>query len=141
MTNLPKTTLSLILFLIVPFTHHLNAQEIIFEDNTDNKGNVEWQWRVSVGEVMFDKPVVATYKIKNTSDKPLIINDIVAGCHCTVIEFPKDPINPNTTAYIKATFDAKREGRFYKLIRVFTNFDPIRPVLLAMEGTVKARHN
>ncbi len=138
-----KTYTSLFFLLISLFISQvqLAAQDIIIEDATDNKGKVAWQWRVSVGDIAFDKPITAEFKIKNTSDKPLVINDVAVGCHCTVVEFPKEPIEPNMEVCIKATYDAKREGRFYKLIRVFTNFDPTRAVMLAMEGTVKARHH
>jgi hypothetical protein len=137
-------TYTFLLFLLISLffpKERLAAQDIIIEDATDNKGKVVWQWRVSVGDIAFDKPVTAEFIVKNTSDKPLIINDVVVGCHCTVVEFPKELIAPNEEVCIKATYDAKREGRFYKLIRVFTNFDPTRAVMLAMEGTVKARHH
>ena len=129
------------LFLIAVFLAPLSilAQDIIIEDQTDNKGKVEWQWRVSVGEVPFNKPITAEFLIKNLSDSLLIIKDVVIGCHCTVIEMPKDPIQPGATAILKATYDAKKQGRFYKLIRVLTNFDANRLVTLAMEGTVNPK--
>jgi hypothetical protein len=117
------------------------AQELQLDDLTDNKGKVEWQWRVSVGEVTFDKPTTAVFKIKNISSDTLIIESVQAGCHCTVPEYPHQPILPNQTAYIKATYDARSEGQFFKTISVATNFDPNRIVTLAMLGTVKAKHN
>jgi Protein of unknown function (DUF1573) len=143
MINLPKVIPATFLCLLCLqlCSVRLVAQDILIEDATDNKDKVKWQWRVSVGETAFDKPVTAEFRIKNISDKPLIINDVLVGCHCTVVEFPKEAIEPNTEVSIKATFDAKREGRFYKLIRVYTNFDPTRAIMLAMEGTVKARHH
>jgi Protein of unknown function (DUF1573) len=115
------------------------AQIIANEDPTLNKGKVEWQWRASVGEVPFDKPVTAEFLVKNNSTQPLIIKEVNTGCHCTVSEFPKDPIEAGQTVKIKATYDAKTEGQFYKIITVVTNFDPERLVALAMIGTVKSK--
>ncbi len=134
-----RTLCSLLPMFVAPLS--IFAQDIIIEDQTDNKGKVEWQWRASVGTVSFDKPVTAEFIIKNLSDTVLIIKDVVVGCHCTVIDIPKEPIEPGATAILRATYDSKREGRFYKLIRILTNFDPHQFVTLAMEGTVKARHN
>lgn len=116
------------------------SQIIANEDPTLNKGKVEWQWRATVGEVPFDKPVTAEFRLKNNSNQPLLIKDVHTGCHCTVTEFPKEPIEAGQTATIKATYDAKTEGQFYKIISVVTNFDPERLVALAMIGTVKSKH-
>jgi Protein of unknown function (DUF1573) len=117
------------------------GQEIKLDDLTDNKGKVEWAWRTSVGEVPFDKPVTATFKIKNISSDTLVIQNVQTACHCTVPEYPHEPILPGQTAYIKATYDARNEGQFFKTISVSTNFDLYRIVTLAMLGTVKPKHN
>ena len=125
--------------LLVPA--RLLAQDIKIEDLTDNKGKVEWTWRVSVGEVPFDKPVTARFDLKNISSDTLLIKDVQAGCHCTIAEFPKDPIAPGQTATLKATYDAHNEGQFFKTISVLTNFDLHHLVTLSFLGTVKAKHN
>jgi Protein of unknown function (DUF1573) len=117
------------------------AQEIKLDDITDNKGKVDWAWRVSVGEVPFDKPVTAVFILKNISSDTLIIQNVQTACHCTVPEYPHEPILPGQTAYIKATYDARSEGQFFKTISVSTNFDLYRIVTLAMLGTVKPKHN
>ena len=117
------------------------AQFVQNEDFTENRGKVAWQWRASVGDVSFEKPVTAEFSITNQSDTVLIIKDVLVGCHCTVVEMPKDPIQPGATAILKATYDSKKEGRFFKLIRVLTNFDQNQYVILAMEGNVRRRDN
>ena len=134
-----RSIFTLFLIFITPLP--IFAQDIKIEDFTDNKGKVIWQWRASVGDVSFEKPVTAEFSITNQSDTVLIIKDVLAGCHCTVIEIPKEPILPGATAILKATYDSKKEGRFFKLIRVLTNFDQNHYVTLAMEGNVKRRHN
>ena len=117
------------------------AQNLKLDDLTDNNGKVEWTWRVSVGEVPFDKPTTAIFTVKNISSDTLIIQSVQVGCHCTVPEYPHEPILPNQTAYIKATYDARSEGQFFKTLSVSTNFDLYRIVTLAMTGTVKPKHN
>ena len=118
---------------------HSSAQVIINDDPTLNKGKVEWQWRVSVGDVPFNTPITADFAVTNNSNQPLIIQDVRTGCHCTVAEYPKEPIEAGKTVHIKATFDAKTEGQFYKIITITTNFDPEHLVALAMMGTVKPK--
>ena len=117
------------------------AQEIKLDDLTDNKGKVEWAWRVSVGEVPFDKPITAVFTLKNISSDTLCIQNVQTACHCTVPEYPHEPILPGQTAHIKATYDARSEGQFFKTISVSTNFDLYRIVTLAMLGTVRPKHN
>jgi Protein of unknown function (DUF1573) len=129
---------TLLLLSITPLS--IFAQDVQIEDFTDNKGRVAWQWRVSVGDVSYEKPVTAEFHITNQSDTMLIIKDVLVGCHCTIVEIPKEPILPGATAILRATYDAKKEGRFYKLIRVLTNFDQNQYVTLAMEGNVRRRH-
>jgi Protein of unknown function (DUF1573) len=115
--------------------------QLKLDDLTDNNGKVEWTWRVSVGEVPFEKPFTAVFSLKNISSDTLIIQNVQAACHCTVPEYPHEPILPGQTAYIKATYDAGSEGQFFKTISVSTNFDLYRTVTLAMTGTVKAKHH
>jgi Protein of unknown function (DUF1573) len=129
------------LFLMFITASPIFAQDIRIEDFTDNKGKVTWQWRASVGDVSFEKPVTAEFSIKNQSDTVLIIKDVLVGCHCTIVDIPTEPIPPGGTAILRATYDSKKEGRFYKLIRVLTNFDGNQYVTLAMEGNVRRKHN
>jgi Protein of unknown function (DUF1573) len=117
----------------------ITAQEIIIEDPTNNKGKVEWDWRVSVGDIPQNVPVTGEFKVKNLSDKPLQILNVQASCRCTVADFTKEPIPSGGMGYIKAVYDAKHEGQFYKILSATTNFDPQHPVVLALEGTVIKR--
>lgn len=87
-------------------------------------------------EIKFDKlthdfgtfseasPVVTcTFTFTNTGDKPLIINQAVASCGCTVPEYTKDPVQPGQTGTIKVTYNGtgKFPGHFKKSITVRTN--------------------
>lgn len=112
------------------------AQNIVIEDPTANKGKVEWQWRIQVGKTSFNSPITGKFTVKNLSNEPLILKAVESGCHCTVTEYTQEAILPNQFGFIKATFDAKKAGKFYKNVFVTTNFDEKNMVTLAMEGEV-----
>ena len=76
------------------------------------------------GKFSESSPVVTcTFTFTNTGDKPLIINQAVASCGCTVPEYTKDPIQPGDKGTIKVTYNGtgKFPGHFKKSITVRTN--------------------
>ena len=60
--------------------------------------------------------VTCTFNFTNTGDKPLVINQAVASCGCTVPDYPKDPIQPGKKGSIKVTYNGvgKSYGYFKK---------------------------
>ena len=87
-------------------------------------------------EIKFDKlthdfgsfseknPVVTcTFTYTNVGESPLIINQAVASCGCTVPEYTKTPIQPSKKKKIKVTYNGtgKFPGHFKKSITVRTN--------------------
>ena len=72
---------------------------------------------------------------KNEGDAPLIINQAVASCGCTVPTYTKKPIAPGETGTMKVTYNGKGkfEGHFKKSITVRTNGTP-EVVRLYVEG-------
>ena len=67
-----------------------------------------------------------TFTFTNTGDAPLIINQAVASCGCTVPEYTKEPIAPGKSGNIKVTYNGKGKfpGHFKKTITIRTNGDP-----------------
>ncbi len=67
--------------------------------------------------------VTCVFKFKNVGDQPLVINQAVASCGCTVPEYTKDPIKPGESGEIKVTYNGagKFPGHFKKSITVRTN--------------------
>lgn len=59
------------------------------------------------------KPVSKVFEIKNTGDKPLIINDAKASCGCTVPKKPEEPIMPGDSGELEVTFTSNpgQEGQ------------------------------
>ncbi|MBQ8463058.1 MAG: DUF1573 domain-containing protein [Prevotella sp.] len=87
-------------------------------------------------EIKFDKvthnfgsfsekePVVSCiFTFENVGETPLVINQAIASCGCTVPEYTKDPIKPGEKGQIKVTYNGtgKYPGHFKKSITVRTN--------------------
>ena len=87
-------------------------------------------------EIKFDKlthnfgtfseksPVVTcTFTFTNVGETPLVINQAVASCGCTVPEYTKAPIKPGDKGEIKVTYNGtgKFPGHFKKSITIRTN--------------------
>lgn len=102
-------------------------------------------------EIKFDKlthnfgtfseknPVVnCTFVFTNVGDKPLVINQAMASCGCTVPEYTKNPIKPGEKGEIKVTYNGtgKFPGHFKKSITVITN-GVVEKTRLYIEGTME----
>ena len=77
------------------------------------------------------------FTFTNTGNAPLIINQAVASCGCTIPEYTKNPIMPGKKGQIKVTYNGKGKfpGHFKKSITVRTNGIP-EMTRLYIEGTM-----
>ena len=64
-----------------------------------------------------------TFTFTNVGEQPLVINQAIASCGCTVPSYPKEPIQPGKKGEIKVTYNGtgKPFGHFKKSITVRTN--------------------
>ena len=64
-----------------------------------------------------------TFTFTNVGDAPLVINQAVASCGCTVPQYTKSPIAPGQKGTIEVTYNGagKIPGHFKKSITVRTN--------------------
>ena len=69
---------------------------------------------------------VCTFIITNVGDKPLVINQAMASCGCTVPKFTKEPIKPGEKGELKIEYNGTSNfpGKFKKSIAVRTNGAP-----------------
>ena len=76
-----------------------------------------------------------SFKFTNTGDQPLLINQAVASCGCTVPKHTKTPVKPGETGTIDVVYNGqgKFPGHFKKTITVRTNGTP-EMVRLYIEG-------
>ena len=76
-----------------------------------------------------------TFTFTNVGDAPLVINQAVASCGCTVPQYTKTPIAPGAKGIIKVTYNGagKIPGHFKKSITVRTNGE-VEMTRLYVEG-------
>ena len=74
----------------------------------------------------------------NVGEKPLVINQAVASCGCTVPKYTKTPIAPGQKGEIKVAYNGagRVPGHFKKTITVQTNGSP-EMIRLYIEGEMK----
>lgn len=70
-----------------------------------------------------DPVVECTFKFTNVGEEPLIINQAIASCGCTVPKYSKEPIMPGEEGQIKVKYNGtgKFPGPFRKSITIRTN--------------------
>lgn len=79
-----------------------------------------------------------TFTFTNVGDAPLIINQAVASCGCTIPKYTKQPIAPGEKGTLNVTYNGKGRfpGHFKKTITVRTNGNP-EMTRLYVEGTME----
>lgn len=88
-----------------------NGPKIKFEEQQHNFGDV------NQGEKLSHK-----FSFKNTGTEPLILNNVLTTCGCTVTEWPKEPIQPGKSGDIEVKFNtAGRMGKQNKVVTIISN--------------------
>jgi hypothetical protein len=70
------------------------------------------------GKIKLNVPVTYYFEIKNTSDKPIVIENASASCGCTVPEKPTQPIMPGKSDKLKVVYSASALGPINKEIYI-----------------------
>lgn len=91
----------------------------------------------SFGTIQQNVPVTATYELTNDSDEVLLLQKVKGSCGCTSTDYSQEGIQPGETTVIKATFNAKKIGKFTKTVSVKTNLEE-KPTKLSFSGEVIA---
>lgn len=88
---------------------------------------------INFGTVKEGEKVNSEFRFVNTGKNPLIVQQAMASCGCTVAEKPTAPIMPGDTGRIKTTFNSDHRGgeTVFKTIRVLSNADTLfKPLIL-----------
>lgn len=113
----------------------LFASTSVFAQNKANdiaKFNTEV---VDFGKIKQNVPVTATYIVTNIGAAPLIIDQALPSCGCTVSDYTKAPIAPGKTGYVKVTYNAADLGPVNKQVTVkFAGADDVK--FLKFKGEV-----
>ena len=78
-----------------------------------------------------------TFTFTNVGNAPLVINQVIASCGCTIPRYDKRPIAPGQKGSIEVTYNGtgKFAGHFKKSITVRTN-GKTEMVRLSIEGVM-----
>lgn len=109
-----------------------NVAEIKFDNTVHNFGTFSE-----------DTPTQkCTFKFTNVGNAPLVINQAIGSCGCTVPSYPKAPIKPGEKGEITVTYKGRGlyPGHFKKTVTVRTNGDPSM-VRLYIEGTMTEKES
>jgi len=86
------------------------------------------------GTIKQGESVECSFKIINTGQEPLIIEEAHGSCGCTVPDYPKDPIPVGQSRDMKVKFNsAGKKGKQAKTVMITANTEPIQSVV-----TIKA---
>ena len=146
-SNLLKFTLVIPIFIVA--TLLLNAKNITADNALDDKQISNAQVLNVHENIVFDKSIhdfgiisesngktSAYFTFTNISNEPLVINNVLASCGCTMPEWTKNPIPPGGTGVIKATYDpVGRVAPFDRLLTVNCNIKPYQ-IELRIKGIV-----
>jgi hypothetical protein len=90
---------------------------------------------VDVEKVAFKQPVTVRFKLWNKGNKPLQIADVRTNCGCTVVSYPRKPVQAGHACNVMATYDAKQMGHFEKTLGVYVQGND-KPLMLRLKGIV-----
>ncbi len=83
------------------------------------------------GELKQGEVVSYTFVFENRGGNDLIINGVEAGCGCTTVKWPEQPIHPGDSGHIEVILDTSGEyGNLYKIIVLHANIEKKREKLI-----------
>ncbi len=91
----------------------ISAQAVVKYDKTS----------FNFGTFAEENPVTTVFTFTNNGDKPLVIQQAMSTCGCTVADYTKTPVQPGKKGQIKVTYNGKgkAKGHFKKVITIRSN--------------------
>ena len=116
---------TLLMVCSMPVTWAQKPAQIKFAKTTHNFGSFSEK----------EPKMTYTFTFTNEGEQPLVINQVIASCKCTIPEYSKDPILPGGTGEIKVTYNGSEQipGHFKKFIIVRSN-GAVDKTRLSIEG-------
>lgn len=102
----------------------------------DQPGEKATEW--NYGSIKNASTGYRYFKFTNTGKAPLVISNAKGSCGCTVPSYPREPIMPGESNFIKVKYDTKRTGAFTKYVTLTTNSTANSTTRLKILGTVSA---
>ena len=88
---------------------------------------------LSMGDFAWQKKQQDTFKLKNTGEKPLVIQDVITSCGCLTVDYPQEPVQPGKEAVLRMTYRADNPGHFNRVVTVYCNAEN-SPIKLRVSG-------
>ena len=88
------------------------------------------------GDFPWQEAQTHSFEVKNTGNKPLVIQDVTTSCGCITVDFTKEPVQPGGAAIVTVTYKADRAEYFDKTVTVYGNAEQL-PVQLHVSGNAK----
>lgn len=113
--------------IIFSFLFFLMAQSGFGQNSTDEDSTQFAQIAIdenyfNFGDMRQGERMEHVFKFSNIGTTPLILNNVLSTCGCTIPEWPKDPILADSTGNIKVVFDSTSKiGRQNKVITIRSN--------------------
>lgn len=86
---------------------------------------------IDLGKLKQGNPTTATFKVKNISAEPLLIEQANPTCGCTISNYTKEPIAAGQFGEINATYNAASIGSFEKHLTVkFAGTDEVKSITI-----------
>ncbi|MEL5893766.1 DUF1573 domain-containing protein [Bacteroides sp. GD17] len=109
--------------------------------NTSKSINLQTEVKVdsnfiSLGDFDWQKEQKATFFLKNTGNKPLVVEHVNTSCGCTSVSYSKEPVQPGKDIALEVTYKADHPEHFNKTITVYCNADT-SPIVLKISGNAK----
>ena len=113
MSIMMKRTLFFLLTITLFAIPQVHAQAVMEMEKTSH----------NFGKFQESVPQTYVFKFKNTGDEPLVIQQAMSSCGCTVPQYTKTPIKPGESGEISVTYNGKGKypGRFKKGITIRSN--------------------
>jgi hypothetical protein len=97
---------------------------------------------IYLGEIKQSNPTKGTFIVTNISKSPIIIEQANPTCGCTISDYTKSPIKPDSTGIINATYNAAGIGHFEKHLTVkFAGINEMKTITLKGEVLAAADYD
>ncbi|MEQ3234672.1 DUF1573 domain-containing protein [Bacteroides cellulosilyticus] len=91
---------------------------------------------LSLGDFDWEKEQKVVFTLKNTGNKPLVIDAVSTSCGCTEVEYDKEPVRPESSMTLYVAYKAEHPEHFNKTITVYCN-TKASPLLLKIMGNAE----
>lgn len=84
-------------------------------------GIVDWHTPTThdFGDILRGQPATHQFYFTNTSNEPIVIQNVRTSCGCTTSDWAEKPIAPDSVGVLTVTYDALSLGYFRKYVKVY----------------------